>query len=265
MARGTPLRLTLIGRFALWRGSQQIGVVGSGQRLIALLALRDRPVGRMHVAGTLWPDCPTERSLADLRTTLWRVNQSGEQPVLATPSLLSLDADLKVDVQDLVAFAGRLADVKFPLRMADLDSVGVADLAGDLLPDWYDDWVQDEREGLRQIRLHALENLARRLSAVGRHSDAIQAALAAIHLEPLRESAHRTLIEMHLAEGNRSEAHRQFQRCRRLLREELGVEPSDSMRLLIEPKLTPAGPPGFAVGAGLARRGTAAQTVMDTG
>ena len=84
MARGTPLRLTLIGRFALWRGSQQIGVVGSGQRLIALLALRDRPVGRMHVAGTLWPDCPTERSLADLRTTLWRVNQSGEQPVLAT-------------------------------------------------------------------------------------------------------------------------------------------------------------------------------------
>jgi DNA-binding SARP family transcriptional activator len=53
-------------------------------------------------------------------------------------------------------------------------------------------------------------------------------------LEPLRESAHSTLIEMHLAEGNRSEAWRQFQRCRRLLREELGVEPSDSMRLLLE-------------------------------
>ena len=92
MARGTPLRLTLIGRFALWRGSQEIGVVASGQRLIGLLALRDRPVGRMHVAGTLWPDYPTERSLADLRTTLWRVNQSGEQLVVATPSLLSLDA-----------------------------------------------------------------------------------------------------------------------------------------------------------------------------
>jgi len=103
--------------------------------------------------------------------------------------------------------------------------------------------------------LHALENLARRLSAVGRHSDAIQAALAAIRLEPLRESAHRTLIEVHLAEGNRSEAHRQFQRCRRLLRDELGVEPSDSMRLLIEPKLSPARLPGFGVGAGLGGRG----------
>jgi hypothetical protein len=50
----------------------------------------------------------------------------------------------------------------------------------------------------------------------------------------LRETAHHTLIEIHLAEGNRSEACRQFQRCRRLLREELGVEPSDSMRLLFE-------------------------------
>jgi DNA-binding SARP family transcriptional activator len=263
MARGTSLRLTLMGRFALWRGTQEIAVAASGQRLIALLALRDSPVGRMHVAGTLWPDYPTERSLAVLRTTLWRVNQSGEQLVVATPSLLSLGTGLEVDVQDLVAFAGRLTDTTLPLRMADMDQVGIANLVGDLLPDWYDDWVQDEREGLRQIRLHALENLARRLSAVGRHSDAIHAALAAIRLEPLRESAHRTLIEMHLAEGNRSEAHRQFHRCRRLLREELGVEPSDSMRLLIEQKVTPARRPGFGVGAGLAGRGVAVRTVPE--
>jgi DNA-binding SARP family transcriptional activator len=265
MVRGTPLRLTLIGRFALYRGSREVGVAASGQRLIALLALRDRPVGRVHVAGTLWPDYPTDRSLAGLRTTLWRVNQSGEQLITATPSLLSLDPCLEVDVHDLVAFARRLADAKLPSRISDLDSVGVADLAGDLLPDWYDDWVQDEREVLRQIRLHALENLAGRLSAAGRHSDAIQAALAAIRLEPLRESAHRTLIEVHLSEGNRSEAHRQFQRCRRLLREELGVEPSDSMRLLVEPKLVPAALPGFGVGAGLARRGVAARTIPGTG
>src|SRR5262249_37005908 len=112
-------------------------------------------------------------------------------------------------------------------------------LVGDLLPDWYDDWLRDEREELRQTRLHALESLARVLSQSGHHADAIQAALAAIRLEPLRESAHRTLIEIHLAEGNRSEARRQFQRCLRLLREELGVEPSDSMRLLLDPTYPP--------------------------
>ena len=105
-----------------------------------------------------------------------------------------------------------------------------------LLPDWYDEWLQHEGEALRQIRLHALETLAGALSAAGRHADAIQAALAAIQLEPLRETAHRTLIETHLAEGNWSEARRQFQRCRRLLGEELGVEPSEAMRQLLEEK-----------------------------
>ena len=126
-----------------------------------------------------------------------------------------------------------------------MDSVGLANLAGELLPDWYDDWLQDEREELRQTRLHALESLARALSESGRHADAIQAALAAIRLEPLRETAHHTLIEIHLAEGNRSEACRQFQRCLRLLREELGVEPSDSMRLLLETRHRSDGLPGF--------------------
>jgi DNA-binding SARP family transcriptional activator len=228
------LRLALIGGFALWGGNQEFGIATSGQRLIALLALKDRPVGRLHVAGTLWPDYSAERSLADLRTTLWRVNQCSEQVIVATPLVLGLDADIEVDVRNLAAFARRLNQAGTASESVDLDSVRLAELAGDLLPDWYDDWLQDEREGLRQIRLHALESLARGLSASGRHADAIQAALAAIRLEPLRETAHYTLIEIHLAEGNWSEACRQFQRCRRLLKDELGIEPSDSMRLLLE-------------------------------
>lgn len=83
MGPGTPLRLTLIEGFTLCEGSRKLGIAASAQRLIALLALRDRPVGRFHLAGTLWPDYPTERSLADLRTALWRVNQSSERVVAA--------------------------------------------------------------------------------------------------------------------------------------------------------------------------------------
>lgn len=228
------MRLTLIGGFALWRGGQELGVAASGQRLIALLALKNRPVGRLHVASILWPDYSPERSLADLRTALWRVNHASDQVIDATPSLLKLDSGVEVDVRNVMAFARRLNRTGAAVRAVDLDSVGLADLISDLLPDWYDDWLQDEREGLRQTRLHALESLARGLSASGRHADAVQAALAALRLEPLRETAHHTLIEIHLAEGNWSEACRQFQRCRQLLREELGIEPSDSMRMLLE-------------------------------
>jgi hypothetical protein len=166
MAQSVPIRLTLIGRFALWRGSQELGITASGQRLIALLALSDRPVGRLHVAGTLWPDYARDRSLAHLRIALWRVNHSSGRVIAVTPSLLTLDAGIEVDVRNVVAFAHRLARAD----NLDLDSVEAADLASDLLPDWYDDWVTEEREGLRQTRLHALENLARRLSASGRRA-----------------------------------------------------------------------------------------------
>jgi DNA-binding SARP family transcriptional activator len=234
MTPNVPLRLTLIGRFALRRGSEEIRIAASGQRLIALLALRNRPAGRPHVAGTLWPDHSTARSLSDLRTALWRIRRSCDRVVTASPSDLWLDGHIEVDVRDLVAFARRLNWSETAPGTADLESVPVASLAGELLPDWYDDWLLDEREELRQTRLHAMESLARQLSACGRHAEAIQAALAAIRVEPLRETAHHTLIEIHLAEGNRSEACRQFERCRRMIRDELGVEPSDSMRRLLE-------------------------------
>lgn len=233
MAPNVPLRLTLIGGFALRRGREELRIATSGQRLIALLALKDRPAGRIHVAGTLWPDNSTDRSLGDLRTTLWRIRRSCDRVVAASPSNLWLEGHIEVDVRDLVAFARRLSQPPAVPDAADLDSVPFASLVDDLLPGWYDDWLLDEREELRQTRLHALESLARRLSAGGRHADAIRAALAAVRLEPLRETAHYTLIEIHLAEGNRSEACRQFERCRRMLRDELGVEPSDSMRHLL--------------------------------
>jgi DNA-binding SARP family transcriptional activator len=241
MTKNVPLRLMLLGGFVLQKGDREIVIAASGQRLIALLALHRRPLTRLRAAGTLWPEFSTKRSLADLRTTLWRINQSGEAIVTASQSAVALNADIDVDVLNLMALTRQLDQAAVGLEQADLDSLTVTELTSDLLPDWYDEWVQDERESLRQIRLHGLETLAAALSRAGRHADAIQAALAAIRMEPLRETAHRTLIEAHLAEGNWSEARRQFGQCRRLLREELGVEPSESMRRLVKPDPVLAG------------------------
>ena len=62
-------------------------------------------------------------------------------------------------------------------------------LRGDLLPDWDEDWIQFERERLRQLRVHALEALCRRLSECGRHEEAVDAGQATMAAEPLREAA----------------------------------------------------------------------------
>ena len=110
-------------------------------------------------------------------------------------------------------------------------------MSGDLLPDWDDEWVLLERERFRQIRLHALERSCELLMASGRLTEAIDAGLAALAAEPLRESAHRVLIRAHLAEGNRFEALRQFERYRDLMRSELGLAPSVEIADLIRAHL----------------------------
>lgn len=205
----------------------------SAQRLIALTALRERPFSRAYLAGVLWPDCSAERSLAVLRTTLWRVNRSTAPLVAATGTRLYLRPEVQVDVQTLTRLGRAPADSSASSAIAQLAGMSWFDLSMDLLPDWYDDWLIDDRERVRQLRLHALELLSEELSLRGHHAEAIQAALAALRLEPLRETAHAVLIRAHLAEGNRSEALRQFHRCRELLAVELAVEPSESIQQLI--------------------------------
>jgi DNA-binding SARP family transcriptional activator len=107
---------------------------------------------------------------------------------------------------------------------------------GDLLPDWYDDdWVIFERERFRQLRLRALDALCARHLGAGRHGQALEAGLLSLAGEPLRESAHRALIRVHLAEGNTVEALRQFRLCHRLLHDELGIEPTQQLLDLIGP------------------------------
>lgn len=228
-----PLRLTLLGGFALLGESEEIDLPMSARRLVALLALRERPLTRSYLAGVLWPDCLTERSLADLRTALWRANHCGVSIVAASAQRLCLRTGIHVDVRALMAFGRSASGNARRGIIAELDGMSWFDLSLDLLPDWYEDWLVDDREGLRQLRLHALELMADEFSRSGRHQEAIQAALAALRLEPLRETAHAAVIRAHLAEGNRSEALRQYGRCRDALAAELAVEPSESIQRLI--------------------------------
>jgi DNA-binding SARP family transcriptional activator len=100
------------------------------------------------------------------------------------------------------------------------------DARAELLPGWYDDWVIFERERLRQLRLHALDALAGRLTAQARYAEALEAAIECARMEPLRETSNRLIIAIHLAEDNVAEAVRHYEFFRDLLRVELGIEPS---------------------------------------
>lgn len=201
------------------------------QRLVAHLCLFRRPP-RAVVAGSLWPDVPEHHAHGSLRSALWRLHKVAPGVVEVSATGLSLADDVRVDIQELSEWARRVRDPQ--CRLDDV-VVPEAGLRGELLPGWYEDWVTLERERLRQLRMHALEQVAQRLAGLGRHDEALQAAYAAVRAEPLRESAHRTVMRVHLSEGNVAEALRTYQQFREMLADELDVEPSDLMSRLVEP------------------------------
>ena len=231
-----PVKVMLLGAFRLSPEPVPADLPGTVQRLVALLALHGRPLHRLYVAGTLWPDAPEERAFASLRSALWRLRSSGCRIVRPTGTHLRIAGGVDIDALSLIALARRLDASE---HMGGLDS-GKGGLDGlvdrfdeDLLPDWYDDWVIVWRERWRHVRLHALESLAVQLGRAGAYSRGIEAGLAAVRAEPLRESAHRALISVHIAEGNGDEALRQFASYRSLVQEELGIVPSHLMEELV--------------------------------
>lgn len=216
------ITLTLLDGFQLKRAGTPILLPLAAQRLLAFVAINERSLLRIYVAGKLWPETGEKFACASLRSALWRLLRCCEPaPVNASRTHLSLMPHVQVDVQAQLDAIRRLDRVS----AGRLDAF-VAILDGDLLPDWYDDWVFVERERLRQLRLHALESAAKWLTSIGRYGEAVQAALAALRADPLRETAHRLLVEAHLAEGNRMEAMRQWRLCRRVIWERFAAEPS---------------------------------------
>jgi DNA-binding SARP family transcriptional activator len=199
------------------------------QRLVAFLSLARRPA-RSAVAGTLWPDASDALAHSSLRSALWRLHKAVPGLVDVSGGALALASDVRVDVRDLTSWARCALDPRM-----DVDGVLPPDVgqSGELLPGWYDDWVLLEREGLRQLRMHAFEALADKLSRVGRYGEAVQAAHTAIRAEPLRETAHRALVRTHLAEGNVTEAFRAYESFRSFLLRELGVAPTATMQALV--------------------------------
>lgn len=228
----SPARLGLLGGFRLTVDAEDIPLPMNAQRLVCFLALHDQPLLRTFVGGSLWGDSTDLLAGGSLRSALWRLRHATYPVVALTSDHIALSPSLVVDLREGKALAHRVLDPSQELD--DVAEVNEEVLSVDLLPDWTEDWVLMERESYHQLRLRALEALCRRLSAKGRFGQAVQAGLAAVSGEPLRESARRALIEAHLAEHNVAAALREYESFRQLLHDELGLAPSDDMRALVE-------------------------------
>jgi SARP family transcriptional regulator, regulator of embCAB operon len=226
--------IRLLGGFDLSGPDGRVEVPPAGQRLVAYLAIQGHAVRRGTVAAAIWPDVDEARARANLRSTICRLGALA--PVVdASAASMTIADDVLVDVEDLqqLVRAARTGDVHplGPRPGFDLE----------LLPGWEEEWVELERERVRQLELHLLDDVVSTSVQDGRHGDGVDAALRAIRLDPWRESSHAGLLRALLAGGNRAAAISHFRRFAAAMREELGLPPSRDLLDVVD-EILPARP-----------------------
>jgi DNA-binding SARP family transcriptional activator len=197
----------------LWPGYDQRSARAHLRRALASLTNR---------LGSEW--FATDRETIDLSPTpeLWLDVDQFRQRLAACEAHAHAERDACPDCLALLTEATELYRGDF--------------MTGFTLPDSqpFDDWQRQQTAGLRDELGSALERLSDRHAAQGHYEPAIGAARRWLELDPLREAAHRRLMELYAQAGRSSEALRQYRLCVRALEAELGVPPSAETTALYE-------------------------------
>ena len=237
------MKVYLAGRFA----AESDGVVKDerrfpgrqGRLLFAYLVVgQGRPIPRGELADVLWEGSPPatwEKALSVLASKLRGV--LGEVILTAAFGCYRLDLPDGSWI-DVVAAEEAADEAEAALGRDDLEAARRAGalaeslIRGPFLPGEDGAWVEQKRRELGGVRARALITLAEACLRSGETQDSVRWAEQAIEVEPFRESGYRLLMETHIAAGNRGEALRVYERCRRLLAEELGAFPSPETEAL---------------------------------
>ncbi len=223
--------------------------------LLANLALAGAPVRRERLMALLWPEVDQTHAQGDLRRALTTLRQAlGNDDALESTrqTILLNQSQIWVDVREFRALITqhaetaddrrRTTDSSAPVvsgRSSVVDSARIAQLeeavalwrddflAGFSLRDSaeFDDWQAREGERLRNELAMALQALTGLHSESGNPASAIAHTRRWLALDPLREDAHRALMQLYAQTGRRGEALQQYQACERILASELGVQP----------------------------------------
>ncbi|MFC7492591.1 MULTISPECIES: BTAD domain-containing putative transcriptional regulator [unclassified Nocardioides] len=232
-AGGLYASLHLLGRWQLVADGKDVELGHREQRLAALLGLVGQS-GRPHVAGILWPESTDARALASLRRAVLQTRNRSPGLLRADRLSVGLDAGVEVDVDEVrraaAATEGAMAEGEAAALLVQL-------VGEELLPGWYDDWVLPERERLEQLRVKALQRIARHALEARDLALTIDAARAATDIDPFLESASELAIRAHLDRGDPGSALREFDRYRDAVRDELNAPPSRTIQELVEPLL----------------------------
>jgi DNA-binding SARP family transcriptional activator len=242
---GEPvLRIYLAGEVAVERGEQllrEADLPGRQGRLalVYLVLERERAVPQSELAELLWPDglppsWPVALSavVSKLRQKLGRLGLNRERTIpnafrsyqFRPPPDTWIDLEVAADAVHH-AEAAIIANQPQAAYGPSLIATTIARrpfLVSDDAP-----WIVRQRERQQELLVRALDCRVEALLANNETALALDQARLAVELEPYRESGYRRLMRVLMTQGDRGEAMRVYQDCRRRLADELGVTPSD--------------------------------------
>jgi DNA-binding SARP family transcriptional activator len=205
--------------------------------IVGYLAARGgRPVGRSRLAGEIWGELDEARARAALATTLWRLKaalqQAGAPQVVGTTGdqlMLEAGPEVASDIAEFkrLAVQPSLSRDALAPEAVDLLEQATALHAGDFAEGIDEAWCLIERESLRAAVVGMLDRLVSHYAEAGEHRDVVRVGSRLLAEEPYVEHVHRAIIAALGKLGERALAARQFTECARLLRDELGLEPTD--------------------------------------
>lgn len=243
------LRIYLSGRLTIENDGIRVGPDDfSGQQARVAFALlageRNTAVPRTTLADAIWPqqlppswDTALSSIASKLRALLARANLDGGRILSTRDGCHELRLPPHTWIDHEVA-ADSIHEAESALRAGDFSrAYGPSAVAHHIarrpfLAGEQGRWVDQRRERLASILIRALECRTEVYLWNGEHPLAVEAAREAVALEPFRETAYRLLMRAHAAAGNTAEALRVYERCRTLIAEELGVNPSPQTKAL---------------------------------
>jgi DNA-binding SARP family transcriptional activator len=217
--------LQVVGTFAGRIDGKPLTLRPTPQRILALLSVTGE-LSRQDAARLLWPDVHQARALANLRNALWRLRDDGPGFVSEDSGILRLQ-DVAVDLHEHRRWMRSALTNNLPFQPV------LSNGSYEILPGWDEDWLIQPREEFTLLSLYAFEAAGKQSLDAGRSSEAAHLALSALGIDPLRETANRLLIEVHLRDGNHCAAVRQLRKYENLLSQELGIRPSNELCAIV--------------------------------
>ncbi|MFG2553390.1 BTAD domain-containing putative transcriptional regulator [Streptomyces sp. NPDC048581] len=234
------LRFSVLGPVRAWRGDDQLPTGSPQQRaLLAALLLREgRTATAAELIDALWGEEPPSQALAAVRTYASRLRKSLDSGVLVSESGGYAVRGLAEGALDLAVAQERAAEAEKARGAGDLclarEVLGRA-LAlwdGEVLAGVPGPYAEAQRVRLEEWRLQLLETRLDMDLEQGCHAEAVSELTALTAEHPLRERLRELLMLALYRSGRQAEALAVYADTRRLLADELGVDPRPGLKEL---------------------------------